>query len=67
MSKIYVVNEKKDVDVLSVILRCRKCGNQWKTGIGASGEVSGAYESCFKCLAKESEKKARENKNVQNQ
>jgi hypothetical protein len=59
MSMIYVVNEKEDIDVLSVHLRCRKCGNQWYAQIGTDGIIPDSVTNCFRCLAKTSEERAR--------
>ena len=52
---IYVMNEMaEDIDVLSVSLRCRRCGNQWSAQLGIDGVVPEHILGCYRCLARES-------------
>jgi hypothetical protein len=52
---IYVINEQKnELDVLSLNLRCRECGNIWSVQLGRDLTCPEHIMSCYRCLAKTS-------------
>ena len=55
-----VINDKKDsLDVLSITVRCKFCGNTWPIQIGDSGIAPQHVTSCYRCLAREADERER--------
>jgi hypothetical protein len=54
-----VENDDKNLDVLSILVRCKNCGNTWTIQIGNGGIAPQSVTRCYRCLAKEAEERER--------
>lgn len=50
---IQVLNDREDLDILNITIRCRECGSQWVVQLGRGLMAPDHMTQCYRCLSRE--------------